>query len=78
LLCRKQLSIDERMVATKARTGMTQYMKAKPTKWGIKMFVLADSSNGYTCDFNIYTGKSRLASGLGLSFDSVVELMRPS
>lgn len=75
---KKQLSIDERMVATKARTGMTQYMKAKPTKWGIKLFVLADSSNGYTCDFNIYTGKSRLASGLGLSFDSVVALMRPS
>jgi len=53
-------------------------MKAKPIKWGIKLFLLADPSNGYTCDFNIYTCKSRLVSGLGLSFDSVVELMRPS
>jgi len=45
---RKQLSIDQKMVATKARTGMIQYMKVKPTKWEIKLFVLADSSNGYT------------------------------
>ncbi len=45
---RKNLAVDERMVACKANTGMTQYMKAKPTRWGFKVFVLADSSNGYT------------------------------
>lgn len=50
--------MDERVVASKAKTGMTQYMKDKPTKWGIRMFVLADSSNSYTLDFNIYTGKA--------------------
>lgn len=40
---RRELAVDERMVATKAKTGMTQYMKDKPTKWGIKLFVLAES-----------------------------------
>ncbi|MGL5621642.1 hypothetical protein [Cetobacterium sp.] len=36
------------MLACKANTWRTQYMKAKPTKWGFKLFVFADSSNGYT------------------------------
>ncbi len=38
----------------KGRLGFKQYMKAKPTKWGIKVFVLADSINGYVYR---YTGK---------------------
>ena len=45
---RSEVAVDERMVATKAKTGMTQYMKDKPTKLGMKLFVLAESSSGYT------------------------------
>ena len=29
---RRELAVDERMVVTKAKTGMTQYMKDKLTK----------------------------------------------
>uniref|UniRef100_A0A668SDX1 PiggyBac transposable element-derived protein domain-containing protein n=1 Tax=Oreochromis aureus TaxID=47969 RepID=A0A668SDX1_OREAU len=70
----QNISVDERMVATKARLGIKQYMRDKPTKWGLKFFVLADV-NGYTIDFKLYTGKSNVASGNGLSFDVVTSLI---
>ncbi|KAK9528088.1 hypothetical protein VZT92_014582 [Zoarces viviparus] len=70
---KQHISVDER-VATKARLSMKQYMKAKPTKCGLKLFVLADV-NGYTVDYKLYTGKNHGASGKGLSFDVVVELV---
>jgi len=68
----RDLAVEERMVASKAKTGMTQFMKDKPTRWGFKLFVLADSRNGYTVDFSIYTGKSSIPSGHGLSHDAVM------
>ena len=52
----RNVSIDERMVKSKARSGIRQYIKDKPTKWGFKLWVLADSQSGYTVDFNVYTG----------------------
>ncbi|KAL2079792.1 hypothetical protein ACEWY4_025536 [Coilia grayii] len=75
---RRELAVDERMVATKAKTGFTQYIRNKPTKWGIKLYVMADSSNGYTVDFSIYTGKNLDSSPQGLSYDAVMDLVQPA
>ena len=76
---RKQVAINEHMVKSSHRSGIRQYVRDKPTKWGIKLWVLADSSNGYTKDFNIYIGKdaARGVSELGLGHDVVVKLMSP-
>ena len=73
----EELSIDEAMIPFKGRLSIKQYMKDKPTKWGIKVFVLADPRNGYTVRLQVYTGKnSQLASNeTGLCSRVVLELL---
>ena len=36
-------------------------MPKKPTKWGLKAFVLAESATGYVFEYDVYTGKHRTA-----------------
>ncbi|KAL9952183.1 hypothetical protein ACROYT_G039398 [Oculina patagonica] len=76
---RQNVAIDERMVRSRHRAGIKQYIRDKPTKWGIKLWVLADSSNGYTIDFNVYIGRAagRKVSANGLGYDVVMKLMDP-
>lgn len=53
----KDLSVDEAMVKFKGRLGLKQYMPMKPVKRGIKVWVCAEASSGFVCDFQVYTGK---------------------
>ena len=52
-------------------------MKDKPTKWGIKVFVLADATNGYVKRLQIYTGKdvSNSSIQVGLCTKVVLDLV---
>uniref|UniRef100_A0A8C2ZV82 PiggyBac transposable element-derived protein domain-containing protein n=2 Tax=Cyclopterus lumpus TaxID=8103 RepID=A0A8C2ZV82_CYCLU len=70
----RNISIDERMVQSKA--CMKPYNKDQPTKWGYKLFVLADVSIGYTWNFHVYVGESESPStGRGLSYSTVMDLL---
>ena len=46
------------MIPFKGRLSFKQYMKNKPTKWGIKVFVLSDATNGYVYRIQTYSGKN--------------------
>lgn len=60
-------SVDEAMIAFRGRLGFKQYIPAKPTKYGIKVWCRADPVNGYLNDFQVYVGKvgNRAEVGLG-------------
>ena len=45
------------MVKFKGRLPFEQYLSSKPIKWGMKKWSLAESTNGYLHQFQIYTGK---------------------
>ena len=52
----RELSLDESMIGFKGRLGFIQYMPKKPTKWGLKAFILADGVTGYALNWKLYTG----------------------
>ncbi len=73
----ESISVDEAMIPFKGRLSFKQYMKDKPVKHGIKVFVLADGKYAYIKRIQIYTGKNSSLSQneLGLSSQVVLDLM---
>ena len=72
--CKVNVSVDERMVKSKGRSGIRQFIANKPVRFGFKLWVLAESDTGYTLDFNVYTGRRERPSAYGLGHDVVVTL----
>ena len=61
------------MINFRGRLSFLQYLPKKPKKWGMKAWVLAESNNGYTWNWDLYTGK-RDAPNDGLPLSSHVVL----
>ena len=70
------VTIDESMIKYKGRLKFLQYMPMKPTKWGIKVWAMSESRNGYLHRFQVYTGKEA-GQEKGLTHRVVTELMEP-
>lgn len=74
---RKHLSLDEGMIPTKNRLAIKQYIKDKPTKWGIKSFMVCDAESGYVYNVEIYTGRGEIVEReLGAVGNTVVRLVK--
>ena len=51
-----RISTDESMIKLKGLSNVKQYIPAKTTKWGYKMWLICDS-NGYLINLKFYSGK---------------------
>ena len=71
----QHIAIDESMISYKGRLSFIQYLPKKPHKWGLKAWVMADSTNGYTWGWKLYTGKEGGATEHGLAHRVVMELV---
>ena len=72
----REQAIDEAMVAFNGRSSMKQYNPIKPVKRGFKIWVRADSHNGYVCEFECYTGRKDGTAEKGLDGSVVTRLTR--
>lgn len=52
----ENIAIDEGMIACRGNLSFRVYMPDKPDKFGVKLFMLCDSSNGYCSRLEIYHG----------------------
>ena len=75
----REMSVDEGMIKYKGRLYFRQYMPKKPVKYGIKVWMAADSKTGYVCNYDIYLGKPLTSSRgeVGLATRVVVDLTEP-
>lgn len=72
----QNVSVDEAMVKFRGRLAFRQYMPAKPTKYGIKVWMRSDPENGYTSEFQVYTGREQNTREVGLATRVVIDLTR--
>lgn len=74
----QQLSLDEGMIPWRGNLHFRVYNPDKPNKYGIKAYMVCDSSNGYCFKFELYTGKTHPynTSGNGVTYDLVMHMMR--
>ena len=73
----KNVSVDEAMIPFKGRSSLKQYMPQTPVKRGIKVWALADASNRYIANFQVYTGKQGNSVEKGLGANVVKTLTKP-
>ena len=69
-------AVDEAMIPFKGRSSLKQYMPKKPVRRGFKVWVRADSLNGYICEFTVYVGKEGGRTEVGLGQKVVERLTR--
>ena len=73
----QNLSLDETLIKFKGRLHFRQFLPLKRSRFGIKGFVIADSTSGCVLGTSIYTGKEGPAASKDLAQLVVLKLTEP-
>ena len=73
----QNLSLDETLIKFKGRLHFKQFLPLKRSRFGIKGFVIADSTSGCVLGTSIYTGKEGPAASKDLAQLVVLKLTEP-
>lgn len=72
----KPMSIDKGMIAYKGHLSFRQFMHAKLTKYGVKVWMAANAKNGYISNFAVYLDQAEKNRHRihGLGYDVVMKM----
>ncbi|KAM7281296.1 piggyBac transposable element-derived protein 4-like, partial [Ixodes scapularis] len=75
----RDVSVDESLLRFKGRLSWKQYMPLKRARFGVKFFVLFESSSGYIWNMLMYTGKGAVVGDADVAMGTrvVLSLMSP-
>lgn len=55
----QEITLDEQICPFRGRIGFRVYVKGKPHKYGLKLWMICDAVTGLPLTFEIYTGKNQ-------------------
>jgi len=58
LVPEREVCVDESLVASKGHNVMRQYIPSKAAKFGIKFWLLCESTSGYILHMSVYRGRN--------------------
>ncbi|XP_072283545.1 WD repeat-containing protein 25 isoform X1 [Pyxicephalus adspersus] len=77
----RDITIDESLMAYKGRLSWVQYVASKRAQFGVRFYMLCESSTGYIWNSILYTGKGTKFktkySNYGIETSSVLSLIEP-
>lgn len=73
----ENVTIDEQLVGFRGRCPFRVYMPKKPNRYGIKIWICADSTNAYCFNLEIYLGKTGLERDRPLGQQVIESLVQP-
>ena len=71
------MTIDEQLVTFRGRCPFRMYIPSKPGRYGIKIWLLCDSTNSYCYNGDVYTGRQGNLREVNQSSRVVLELTEP-
>jgi len=68
--------IDDQLLPFRGRSGFWQYMPKKPSKYGIKIWMMRDCATKYMMNAKVYLGQGNNEVARGLTSDVVCTLVQ--